>query len=135
MTQQTASSNAAKAFLGYNENKSFTELVKIIDMPALQHSKNEFSCEGKDWKEFLNDNKTFKEILVEAGNQMFEKGYNIEKDMYCMMNINGNFNTPLSEAYFYVSDDGCIYLVDKLDKFSESSRTEEQWNVVEWIKI
>lgn len=135
MTQQTASSNAAKAFLGYSKNKSFTELVKIINMPALKHSKNDYNGTGKDWKEFLNDNEAFKKILVEAGDQMFGKGYDIKKDMYCMLNIEGDFSKQLNEAYFYVSGDSCVYLVDNLDKFSESRQTEKQWLVAKWIEI
>ena len=135
MTQQTASSNAAQAFLGYSKNKSFTELVKIVNMPALQHSKNEFSCIGKDWKQFLNDNEAFKKILIDAGDQMFGKGYDIKKDMYCMLHIDGDFSKPMYYAYFYVSGDSCVYLVDSLDKFSESRQTENQWGVVKWVEI
>lgn len=135
MTQQTTSSNAAQAFLGYSKDKSFTELVKIVNMPVLQHSKNDYNGTGKDWKKFLNENEAFKKILVDVGDQMFEKGYNIEKDMYCKINIDGDFSKPLNEAYFYVSGDSCIYLVDKLDKFSESRQTEDQWQVAKWIKI
>jgi hypothetical protein len=64
MTTAINSSTAAKAFLGHGKSKlSFTELIKIENLPILNYDHNRYDCIGKQWKEFLRNNQEFKSLL------------------------------------------------------------------------
>lgn len=136
MTTAINSSTAAKAFLGHGKSKlSFTELIKIENLPTLIYDNDRYDCEGKQWKEFLKNNQEFKSLLKKIGKEIFGDGYKIKKDMYCVLYIDGNFSVPKDKAYIYVSGDSCISLVDDLTKFSENRQTEEDWGVHGWHEL
>jgi hypothetical protein len=136
MTTAINSSTAAKAFLGHGKSKlSFTELIKIENLPTLIYDNDRYDCEGKQWKEFLRNNQEFKSLLKKIGKEIFGDGYKIKKDMYCVLYIDGNFSVPKDKAYIYVSGDSCISLVDDLTKFSENRQTEEDWGVHGWHEV
>ena len=53
MTTTINSSTAAKAFLGHGKSKlSFTELIKIENLPTLNYEHNRYDCIGKQWEKF-----------------------------------------------------------------------------------
>jgi hypothetical protein len=136
MTTAINSSTAAKAFLGHGKSKlSFTELIKIENLPTLIYDNDRYDCEGKQWKEFLRNNQEFKSLLKKIGKEIFGDGYKIKKDMYCVLYIDGNFSVPKDKAYIYISGDSCISLVDDLTKFSENRQTEEDWGVHGWHEV
>lgn len=136
MTTAINSSTAAKAFLGHGKSKlSFTELVKIENLPALKYDENRYVCEGKKWEQFLKDNQEFKSLLKKIGKDIFGDGYKIKKDMYCVLYIKSDFSVPKDKAYIQVSGDSCLYLVDDLTQFSENYQSEEAWGVHGWHEV
>ena len=136
MTTTINSSTAAKAFLGHGKSKlSFTELIKIENLPTLNYEHNRYDCIGKQWKQFLKDNQEFKSLLKKIGKDIFGDEYKLKKDMYCVLHIDSDFSVPKDKAYIYISGDSCLYLVDDLTQFSENRQTEEDWGVHGWHEV
>ena len=121
----------------YNSN---TDLFKIEDFKGLKYSKDYIDCcdvlLDDDWKQFLNDNPKFKEVLIKIGDCCFgNDNYNIEEDMFCDFNVRGDLSKDLDKIYINIDSQGSVYLVDDLNKFSEYYRTEEDWGIKNWNEV
>jgi hypothetical protein len=105
--------------LFYTDN----ELYKVEDFKGLNYSKTNFdTCdklEDKDWKQFLDDNQEFRNLLI-------------EDDMFCDFQILGDLSKDLDKIYINIDSQGSVCLVDDLNKFSEDYRTEEDWGIDFW---
>ena len=121
----------------YNSN---TDLFKIEDFKGLNYSKTYYDIcdinEDKDWKQFLNDNPEFKEILIKIGDQCFgSDNYNVEEDMFNSFELLGDLSKDKDKVYIQISGDSSLYLVDDLNQFSENYRTEEDWKIKDWKEM
>jgi hypothetical protein len=120
--------------LAYNV-KYWTELGRIHNFPKIKNTKNRYTGEGSEWEQFLNDNILLKEILIKIGNKIFNGEYQIESDMYCELELFGNFDNETDIVHFHVSGDSCIVITDTMDYFSNKYKTYEDWRVNEWKSI
>ena len=117
----------------FNSN---TDLFKIEDFKGLNYLKTDFDIcdklEDKDWKQFLDDNQEFKNLLIKLGTYVFDDDYYIEDDMFCDFQILGDLSKDLDKIYINLDNQGSVCLVDDLNKFSEDYRTEEDWGIDFW---
>jgi hypothetical protein len=113
-------------------------LYKVEDFKGLNYSKTNFDIcdklEDKDWKQFLDDNQEFRNLLIKLGFFIFGDDYYIEDDMFCDFQILGDLSKDLDKIYINIDSQGSVCLVDDLNKFSEDYRTEEDWGVKDWKK-
>jgi len=111
-------------------------LYKVEDFKGLNYSKTNFDIcdklEDKDWKQFLDDNQEFRNLLIKLGFFIFGDDYYIEDDMFCDFQILGDLSKDLDKIYINIDSQGSVCLVDDLDKFSEDYRTEEDWGIEDW---
>jgi hypothetical protein len=111
-------------------------LYKVEDFKGLNYSKTNFDIcdklEDKDWKQFLDDNQEFRNLLIKLGFFIFGDDYYIEDDMFCDFQILGDLSKDLDKIYINIDSQGSVCLVDDLDKFSEDYRTEEDWGIDFW---
>jgi len=118
--------------LFYTDN----ELYKVEDFKGLNYSKTNFDIcdklEDKDWKQFLDDNQEFRNLLIKLGFFIFGDDYYIEDDMFCDFQILGDLSKDLDKIYINIDSQGSVCLVDDLNKFSEDYRTEEDWGIEDW---
>ena len=118
--------------LFYSDN----ELYKVEDFKGLNYSKTNFDIcdklEDKDWKQFLDDNQEFRNLLIKLGFFIFGDDYYIEDDMFCDFQILGDLSKDLDKIYINIDSQGSVCLVDDLNKFSEDYRTEEDWGIEDW---
>jgi hypothetical protein len=118
--------------LFYTDN----ELFKVEDFKGLNYSKTNFDIcdklEDKDWKQFLDDNQEFRNLLIKLGFFIFGDDYYIEDDMFCDFQILGDLSKDLDKIYINIDSQGSVCLVDDLNKFSEDYRTEEDWGIDFW---
>ena len=114
-------------------------LYKVEDFKGLNYSKTNFDIcdklEDKDWKQFLDDNQEFRNLLIKLGFFIFGDDYYIEDDMFCDFQILGDLSKDLDKIYINIDSQGSVCLVDDLNKFSEDYRTEEDWGIEDWKKI
>ena len=120
--------------LAYNANY-WAELGRISNFPEIKNTKNRYTGEGSEWEQFLNDNILLKEILIKIGNKIFGDTYQIESDMYCELELIGDFNSETDMVHFYVTGDSCIIITDTMDYFDNEYKTYEGWRVTEWKPI
>ena len=110
-----------------------TNLYKVEDFKGLNYSKTNFDIcdklEDKDWKQFLDDNQEFRNLLIKLGFFIFGDDYYIEDDMFCDFQILGDLSKDLDKIYINIDSQGSVCLVDDLNKFSEDYRTEEDWGI------
>ena len=121
----------------YNSN---TDLFKIEDFKGLNYSKTYIDCcdvsLDEDWKQFLDDNPEFKEVLIKIGDYCFgSDNYSVEDDMFCDFEIRGDLNKDLDKVYIQIDGQSSIHLVDDLNRFSEDYRTEKNWGVKVWNEM
>ena len=113
-----------------------TNLYKVEDFKGLNYSKTNFDIcdklEDKDWKQFLDDNQEFRNLLIKLGFFIFGDDYYIEDDMFCDFQILGDLSKDLDKIYINIDSQGSVCLVDDLNKFSEDYRTEEEWGIDFW---
>ena len=113
-----------------------TNLYKVEDFKGLNYSKTDFDIcdklEDKDWKQFLDDNQEFRNLLIKLGFFIFGDDYYIEDDMFCDFQILGDLSKDLDKIYINIDSQGSVCLVDDLNKFSEDYRTEEDWGIDFW---
>jgi hypothetical protein len=113
-----------------------TNLYKVEDFKGLNYSKTNFDIcdklEDKDWKQFLDDNQEFRNLLIKLGFFIFGDDYYIEDDMFCDFQILGDLSKDLDKIYINIDSQGSVCLVDDLNKFSEDYRTEEDWGIDFW---
>jgi len=113
-----------------------TNLYKVEDFKGLNYSKTNFDIcdklEDKDWKQFLDDNQEFRNLLIKLGFFIFGDDYYIEDDMFCDFQILGDLSKDLDKIYINIDSQGSVCLVDDLNKFSEDYRTEEDWGIEDW---
>jgi hypothetical protein len=113
-------------------------LYKVEDFKGLNYSKTNFDIcdklEDKDWKQFLDDNQEFRNLLIKLGFFIFGDDYYIEDDMFCDFQILGDLSKDLDKIYINIDSQGSVCLVDDLNKFSEDYRTEEDWGIKDWKK-
>lgn len=119
---------------------SSTGLFKIEDFKGLKYLNDYIDCcdvsLDEDWKQFLDNNSEFKEILIKIGDYCFgSDNYNIEDDMFCDFSIRGYLNENSDRVYIQIDGQSSIYLVDDLNRFSEDYRTEEDWGVKNWNEV
>jgi hypothetical protein len=111
-------------------------LYKVEDFKGLNYSKTDFDIcdklEDKDWKQFLDDNQEFRNLLIKLGFFIFGDDYYIEDDMFCDFQILGDLSKDLDKIYINIDSQGSVCLVDDLNKFSEDYRTEEDWGIDFW---
>jgi hypothetical protein len=111
-------------------------LYKVEDFKGLNYSKTNFDIcdklEDKDWKQFLDDNQEFRNLLIKLGFFIFGDDYYIEDDMFCDFQILGDLSKDLDKIYINIDSQGSVCLVDDLNKFSEDYRTEEDWGIEDW---
>jgi hypothetical protein len=111
-------------------------LYKVEDFKGLNYSKTNFDIcdklEDKDWKQFLDDNQEFRNLLIKLGFFIFGDDYYIEDDMFCDFQILGDLSKDLDKIYINIDSQGSVCLVDDLNKFSEDYRTEEDWGIDFW---
>ncbi len=111
-------------------------LYKVEDFKGLNYSKTNFDIcdklEDKDWKQFLDDNQEFRNLLIKLGFFIFGDNYYIEDDMFCDFQILGDLSKDLDKIYINIDSQGSVCLVDDLNKFSEDYRTEEDWGIDFW---
>ena len=116
-----------------------TNLYKVEDFKGLNYSKTDFdTCdklEDKDWKQFLDDNQEFRNLLIKLGFFIFGDDYYIEDDMFCDFQILGDLSKDLDKIYINIDNQGSVCLVDDLNQFSEDYRTEEDWGVKDWNEM
>jgi hypothetical protein len=116
-----------------------TNLYKVEDFKGLNYSKTNFDIcdklEDKDWKQFLDDNQEFKNLLIKLGTYVFDDDYYIEDDMFCDFQILGDLSKDLDKIYINIDSQGSVCLVDDLNKFSEDYRTEEDWGIDFWNEL
>jgi hypothetical protein len=121
----------------YNSN---TDLFKIEDFKGLKYSKNYYNIcdvnEDEDWRQFLNDNPKFKEILIKIGDQCFgSDNYNVEEDMFCSFELLGDLSKDKDKVYIQISGDSSLYLVESLKNFAWGYRREERWRIKDWKEM
>ena len=121
----------------FNSN---TDLFKIEDFKGLNYSKTYYDIcdvnEDEDWRQFLNDNPEFKEILIKIGDQCFgSDNYNVEEDMFNSFELLGDLSKNQDTIYIQVSGDSSVYLVESLNEFSEEYQDESKWNIKRWLEI
>lgn len=121
----------------YNSN---TDLFKIEDFKGLNYSKTYINyCDvllDEDWKQFLDDNPEFKEVLIKIGDYYFgSDNYSVEDDMFCDLDIRGDLSKDLDKVYIQIDGQSSIHLVDDLNRFSEKYRTEKNWGVKGWNEM
>ena len=111
-------------------------LYKVEDFKGLNYSRTNFDIcdklEDKDWKQFLDDNQEFRNLLIKLGFFIFGDDYYIEDDMFCDFQILGDLSKDLDKIYINIDSQGSVCLVDDLNKFSEDYRTEEDWGIDFW---
>jgi hypothetical protein len=121
--------------LFYSDN----ELYKVEDFKGLNYSKTNFDIcdklEDKDWKQFLDDNQEFRNLLIKLGFFIFGDDYYIEDDMFCDFQILGDLSKDLDKIYINIDSQGSVCLVDDLNKFSEDYRTEKDWRIKDWKEM
>ena len=121
----------------YNSN---TDLFKIEDFKGLKYSKNYYNIcdvnEDEDWRQFLNDNPKFKEILIKIGDQCFgSDNYNVEEDMFCSFELLGDLSKDKDKVYIQISGDSSLYLVESLKNFAWGYGREERWRIKDWKEM
>ena len=98
--------------LFYTDN----ELYKVEDFKGLNYSKTNFDIcdklEDKDWKQFLDNNQEFKNLLIKLGTYVFDDDYYIEDDMFCDFTIIGDLSKDLDIVYFQIDGQSSIILLD-----------------------
>jgi hypothetical protein len=121
--------------IGY-EGKYFSELIKIKKFPKINKTPDkEIWCTGKDWRKFLNKNIELTCILNKIGNEIFGQEYDLYKDMYCAISFDGDFSSGVDKAYVYISGDGCLYIVDDMNKFYNGDGEKWLKSISSWKKL
>jgi hypothetical protein len=123
-----------KIELGYNK-KNWTELGRIHNFPKIKTNKTKFNGTGIDWKQFLIDNPSLTKTLTKIGDEVFDSKYDINTEMYCQLQLNGDFTKKTNKVYFYITGDSCITITDTLSFFSSGYRTIKEWGVSNWKMI
>jgi hypothetical protein len=85
-------------------------LYKVEDFKGLNYSKTNFDIcdklEDKDWKQFLDDNQEFRNLLIKLGFFIFGDDYYIEDDMFCDFKI---FLEILNMSNYFIDHSFRIY--------------------------
>ena len=126
-----------KVFKGIDTDKNIC-LFKVENLPIINCEGIEMEdqdCSGENWETFLNNNPVFKDILLNAGIEIFSDKYDIYEDMFCTVDFMGDFTKVNETTYFQISGDSCIYLVDNLNEFSDKYKTEEGWDIDQWVEL
>lgn len=124
----------------------YSELYKIENFPVVSNPKRvDFKCKDTEdpttcenypeMKEMLK-NKNLKLIMDKIYNNEILHSY--EPLYFHGIDFDGKFSSPIDIAYAQVSNDGMLYIVDSLSRFSNDYKdyqTEEGWGVKSWKKL
>ena len=135
----------------------YSSLYKIINLPTLGRPKDVTfncddiedisKCEGYPEYQELISNPKFKLIINKIHSNERTLYRDPESEIFFHgIGFNGDFSSPISEAYAQVSGDGFLYIVDSMDKWSDLSdgstdlnssnwKKLETWGIEDWKKI